>query len=43
MIVELFETYFWETAEASVSIIVPVLGLFLFFRLLHDLLFKDRL
>lgn len=35
---DLFETYFWETATAMVSVIVPILALFLVFRLVHDLL-----
>ena len=41
--VELFETYFWETATASVQLIVPILALFLVFRLIHDLLYRERL
>lgn len=43
MIVELFETYFWETATAMIHLIVPILALFLVFRLIHDLLFKERM
>lgn len=37
---ELFETYFWETAVASINLIVPILGLFLLFRLVHDMLWR---
>lgn len=37
---ELFETYFWEIATASIEFIVPVLALFLVFRLVHDLMWR---
>lgn len=40
MIAEYFATVFWETATALVEIIVPVLALFLIFRLVHDLLWR---
>lgn len=36
--IDLFTSYFWETATALVNVIVPVLALFLVFRLVHDLL-----
>lgn len=37
---DLFETFFWDTATSMVSVIVPVLALFLVFRLVHDLLWR---
>lgn len=40
---ELFETYFWNIATSSINLIIPILALFLVFRLIHDLLFKERL
>lgn len=36
--VDLFETYFWETATAFTTLIVPVLAMFFVFRIVHDLL-----
>lgn len=36
--VELFENYFWETATVMVHVIIPILALFLVFRLVHDLM-----
>lgn len=36
--VDVFINYFWETATAMVQVIVPILALFLVFRLIHDLL-----
>lgn len=36
--VELFETFFWETSTAIVSLIVPIIALFAVFRLVHDLM-----
>lgn len=39
-IVSYFDTIFWETATALVSLIVPILALFLVFRLVHDLLWR---
>lgn len=41
--IELFETYFWEVATAIVPLITPILALMLIFRLIHDLLFKERI
>lgn len=41
--VDLFETFFWETATSMVTLIIPILALFLVFRLVHDLLFRERL
>lgn len=41
--IDLFTTFFWETATAIVQLIVPVLALFLVFRLVHDLLYRERL
>lgn len=38
--VELFTTFFWETATAIVGLIVPILALFLVFRIVHDLLWR---
>lgn len=40
MIAEYFESVFWNTSTSLVSLIVPVLALFLVFRLVHDLLWK---
>lgn len=40
---ELFESYFWEVSTSMVNLIVPILALFLVFRLVHDLLFKGSL
>lgn len=40
MIINYFETVFWETATSIVELIVPVLALFLVFRLIHDLLWR---
>lgn len=40
MITELFESVFWNTAISLVELIVPVLALFLVFRLVHDLLWR---
>lgn len=40
LIVEYFDSVFWETATAMVQFIVPLLALFLVFRLVHDLLFR---
>ena len=37
---ELFETVFFQTATSLVSLIVPILALFLIFRLIHDLLWR---
>lgn len=42
-IVDLFENSFWNIATALVALIVPIIALFLIFRLVHDLLFKERL
>lgn len=36
--VDLFETFFWETATSMVTLIVPILALFVVFRLVHDLM-----
>lgn len=41
--VDLFTNFFWETATALVNVILPVLALFLVFRLVHDLLYRERL
>lgn len=41
-IVQLFTNGFWGVATALVALIVPILALFLIFRLIHDLLFKER-
>lgn len=38
--VDLFTTFFWETSTSLVSVIVPVLALFLVFRIVHDLLWR---
>lgn len=40
MISEYFQTIFWQTSTSLVELIVPVLALFLVFRLIHDLLWK---
>lgn len=40
MIVEYFNTIFWETSTSLVELIVPILALFLVFRLIHDLLWR---
>lgn len=40
-IVQYFDTIFWNTATAVVGLIVPILALFLVFRLAHDLLFRS--
>lgn len=40
MITQFFETVFWQTATSLVELIVPVLSLFLVFRLIHDLLWR---
>ena len=40
MITQFFETVFWQTATSLVELIVPVLALFLVFRLIHDLLWR---
>lgn len=40
MITTYFQTVFWETATSLVQLIVPVLALFLVFRLIHDLLWR---
>lgn len=42
-IIGLFESGFWGVATASVQLIVPILALFLVFRLIHDLLYRERL
>lgn len=42
MIVELFETYFWEVATASVKLIVPIIGVILLFKIIGDILFKEK-
>lgn len=39
-IIDYFDTVFWEVATASVALIVPILALFLVFRLIHDLLWR---
>lgn len=41
--VDLFVTFFWETATSLVSVILPILALFLVFRLVHDLLYRGSL
>lgn len=40
MILEYFESVFWATANSMVGLIVPILALFLVFRLVHDILWK---
>lgn len=40
MLVDYFDSVFWETATALVQLIVPILSLFLVFRLVHDLLWR---
>lgn len=40
MIAEYFGEVFWETATALVELIIPILALFLVFRLVHDLLWR---
>lgn len=40
---DLFSNYFWNMATSMVSVIVPILALFLVFRLVHDLLYRERL
>lgn len=40
MIATNFQAIFWDTSTALVDLIVPVLALFLVFRLVHDLLWK---
>ena len=40
MITEYFQTVFWQTATSLVELIVPILALFLVFRLIHDILWK---
>ena len=37
---ELFETYFWEVATASVAFIVPIVSLAIIFKIVGDLLWK---
>lgn len=39
---ELFEQYFWTVATASVSLIVPIIGIKILFNIIGDLLFKER-
>lgn len=39
-IVQYFDTVFWEVATKGVALIVPILALFLLFRLVHDLLWR---
>lgn len=39
-LVSYFDTTFWNIATASVALIVPILALFLVFRLIHDLLWR---
>lgn len=39
----IFENTFWNVATSMVNVIMPILALFLVFRLVHDLLFKERL
>ena len=38
----LYENYFWNIATASVSLIVPIIGIKLLFNIIGDLLFKER-
>lgn len=38
--IDTFINCFWETATAMVAVILPVLALFLVFRLIHDLLYR---
>lgn len=40
---ELFSDYFWNMATGMVQIIVPIIALFLVFRLIHDLLYRGSL
>ena len=40
MILEYFESVFWATATSMVDLIVPILALFLVFRLVHDILWN---
>lgn len=42
-IVKMFEGGFWSVATALVSLIVPTLALFLVFRIVHDLIFRERM
>lgn len=39
--IELFSDYFWNTATQCIELIVPVLALFLIFRLVHDILWRE--
>lgn len=38
--VQTFIDCFWETSTALVAVLLPVLALFLVFRLIHDLLYR---
>lgn len=40
---ELFESYFWQVSTGMVNVIIPILALFLVFRLVHDLLYRGSL
>lgn len=39
---ELFETYFWEVATQTITIIVPIIGIKILFNIIGDVLFKEK-
>lgn len=39
-IVDYFDNVFWGVATSSVSLLIPILALFLVFRLVHDILWR---
>lgn len=42
-IINVFIDYFWATATQFIQIVTPIIGIMLIFRIIHDLLFKERL
>lgn len=38
--VDAFIDVFWSTATSLVEVVIPILALFLVFRLIHDLLWR---
>lgn len=41
-IIQVFEDYFWQIAEQSVTLFVPILGIIIIFKIINDLLFRER-
>lgn len=41
-IIDLFSDYFWATATQFIQLVTPIIGIMLIFRLIHDLIYKER-